>query len=419
MIVNDRLRPQLLIAVDGTEPNPLVAQLIHKPFPKLANVLRAMADRITIAWDLAVRRAMPQMKRLTFDELKDSTPAILLAIADALASDDPELISDLIKCAPRQGLSRLKLNLDVVEVMQEDRLLRAIIVTHVESGLRRRLKTPEAAALHADIDLMLQRSVIAMVEEQKIVLRAAAETELKFLSFLAHDMNNNLNNVNLQLSVLAVDLQETGASTEAQESLRLSQKSIEDTVHGMRAMLDHERMRKSDRRRAETAIDLYELAKVVAWQFANAAALKGVKIFVEVPRGTVVQSDGELITVVLQNLVGNAVKYSSRGSIRVGGDFKGHVGNEMNSYRQSIWVSDDGEGIKPEKLSDIFEAFRRGEIHGQWGVGLGLAIASQGAKLLNAELTVDSTPGIGSIFRLIFPRANESVTNDHRAVVGG
>ena len=83
---------------------------------------------------------MPQMQHLTFDELKDSTPEILLAIADALASDDPDLIRELVNRAPKQGLSRLELNFDVVEVMQEDRLLRAITVQHVEDGLDRRME---------------------------------------------------------------------------------------------------------------------------------------------------------------------------------------------------------------------------------------------------------------------------------------
>src|SRR5665213_2433671 len=144
--------------------NPLIAQLTHRPFPEVAEALRLEIDGITLTWDAAVRQAMPQMQHLTFDELKDSTPQILLAIADALASDDPNLIRELIRRAPSQGLSRFRLNFDVVEVMQEDRLLRAITVQHIEERLGRRMDVLESAALHAAIDIMLQRSVIAIVE---------------------------------------------------------------------------------------------------------------------------------------------------------------------------------------------------------------------------------------------------------------
>ena len=142
--------------------NPLIVQLTHRPFPEVADAIRASVDHITVAWDTAVRKAMPQMRNLTFDELKDSTPQILLCIADALASDDPNVIDELVSRAPAQGLSRFRLNFDVVEVMQEDRLLRSITVQHTEALLGRRMDEPESAALHAAIDIMLQRSVIAM-----------------------------------------------------------------------------------------------------------------------------------------------------------------------------------------------------------------------------------------------------------------
>jgi len=225
--------------------NPLTAQLTHRPFSELADAIRSQVDRITLAWDAAVRKAIPQMQRLTFDELKDSTPEILRAIADALASDDPSVIDELVRCAPAQGLSRLRLNFDLIEVMQEDRLLRSITVRHVEEGLDRRMDTSESEALHAAIDVMLQRSVIALVEQQKVQLRAPAESELKFLSFLSHDLNNNLNGITMSLQGVGVDLEEAGGFAAAEQSLALAQQYIRDAVVGMRRMLDHERLRKS------------------------------------------------------------------------------------------------------------------------------------------------------------------------------
>ncbi len=391
MVQDERVGPMLMTRGTDGRLNPLVAQLTHLPFPEVAATLRSVAERITVAWDAAVREAMPQMRHLSFDELKDSTPQILAAIADALASDDPDVIRELVECAPSQGLSRFYLNFDVVEVMQEDRLLRAITVQHVEDHLGRRLCTTESAALHAMIDLMLQRSVIALVTEQKTQLRAAAETELKFVSFLSHDLNNNLNNVNLLLSVHAGDLAAAGGFPDAVESLALAQRSIEDTVTGMRRMLDHERLRNAGEPLPAARVDLHEVASLVGLQFGPAAREKGVRIAVDVGAGTAVESSGELITLVLQNLVGNAVKYSGGGTVRVGSDGR------------AVWVSDEGPGIAPAMVKRIFEAFRRGEVHGQSGVGLGLAIASQGARLLGARLTVASELGVGSTFRLALP----------------
>ena len=378
--------------------NLLIAQLTHRPFPEMARALRSEVDRITLAWDAAVRDAMPQMRHLTFDELKNSTPQILLAIADAMASDDPEMIRELITRAPAQGLSRLELKFDVAEVIQEDRLLRAITIQHVEAGLGRRMDVPESAALHAAIDVMLQRSVIALVEQQKSQLRAAAETELKFLSFLSHDLNNHLGNVTLWLQALGRDLKNVGGFAEAEESLGFAQQSIVDTVAGMRRMLDHERLRKSGKNPTFSPVELHAVVTKIAGQFSREADAKGVKLAIEVRLGARVASDGELLSLVLQNLIGNGVKYSSGGTVRVGCD------GEAEAGRQVLRVSDEGPGIAPEKMGPIFEAFRRGEVHGQPGVGLGLAIASQAAKLLGAELTVESQVGVGSTFRLALPQ---------------
>jgi signal transduction histidine kinase len=374
--------------------NPLTAQLTHRPFPEVAEAIRSEVDEITLEWDAAVRQAMPQMKNLTLDELSRSTPQILLAIADALASDDPDVIRELISRSPAMGLSRWRLNFDVAEVMQEDRLLRAIIVQHTEAGLGRRMGVLESAALHAVIDVMLQRSVIALVDQQKSQLGAGAEKELKYLSFLSHDLNNQLYGVTLSLLELGQHLKKAGGFAKAEESLTIAQKSIHDTVAGMRRMLDHERLRNSGEGPKFLPVDLHPVATKVAGQFSREADAKGVRLAIEVRPGTVVTSDRELLSLVLQNLVGNGVKYSSGGTVRVGSDV------HISAGCQVLWVSDEGPGIAPEKMGNIFDAFKRSEVHGQRGVGLGLAIASQAAILLGAKLTVDSQLGIGSMFRL-------------------
>jgi signal transduction histidine kinase len=257
----------------------------------------------------------------------------------------------------------------------------------------------ESAALHAAIDVMLQRSVIALVDQQKNQLRYAAETELKFLSFLSHDLNNNLNSVTLSLEALGLDLNRAGGFPEAENSLDRAQQCIHDTVMGMRRMLDHERLRKSGKAITLSPVDLHALATKILEQFSREAHAKGTTLIVEMLPGTVVESDGELLTLVLQNLVGNAVKYSNRGSIRVGFEEDATSGDPV------LWVLDDGPGIEPALLETVFEAFRRGDVHGQPGVGLGLTIASQAAKLLGGSLTVDSRVGVGSTFRLLFRRS--------------
>lgn len=355
------------------------------------------------------------MRHLTEIEVEDSTPKILAAIADAIGSDDPTTILRLVECAPAQGLSRLALHFDVIEVMQEDRLLREVVVRHVESAMGRRMDVPESAALHAAIDLMLQRSVIALVDAQKARLRAAAETELRFLAFLSHDLNNNLGNVRLSLEVLRRDLGRAGGGgfPEIVASLLAAQRSVDDTASGMRRMLEHERLRKAGKVPSLAQVDLAALAAKVVRQFAERARHKGVRLDVDVQPGTLVRSDGELLTLVLQNLVGNGVKYSTAGTVRITAAATAAVDDgdgaeetaAATGLRTVVSVSDEGPGIAADQLVRIFAAFQRGEVHGQEGVGLGLAIASQAANLLGADLAVTSRVGAGSTFRITLPPA--------------
>jgi signal transduction histidine kinase len=127
------------------------------------------------------------------------------------------------------------------------------------------------------------------------------------------------------------------------------------------------------------------------------AAGKGLRVENAVPAGAAAHSDRELITLVLQNLLGNAIKFSSRGTVRV------DAANDPLGWRVS--VSDEGPGISPDRVGTLFEAFTRGGTHGQPGMGLGLTIASHAARLLGSDLRVESTVGKGSTFSFTLPPA--------------
>ena len=376
--------------------NQLVAQLTHPAFPAVAAALRARLEEIMQMWDVCVRSALPQMDRLTLEELRDGNPKILDAIAHALGSSDPEEIKVLVERAPVQGLTRFHLHYDVVDVMQEDRLLRAVVVVKIEEELGRQLMVCEASALHAAIDVMLQRAVVAIVNEQKAELRAAAERELKYLSYLSHDLNNNLGGISLNLLVLGRELAEHAQFAEAAAMLATADRSIHETVDGMRRLLEHEKLRKGAQESDVKTVDLQPFVTGLCSPFCREAEQRGLQLVIETEPCKHVRTDPELVSLVLRNLMGNALKYASRGVVRI----SCRAGADGRSV---ISVADEGPGIAAEHLSAIFDAFRRGEAHGREGVGLGLAIASQAAKLLGAELTVASELGSGSTFRLTLP----------------
>lgn len=112
-----------------------------------------------------------------------------------------------------------------------------------------------------------------------------------------------------------------------------------------------------------------------------------------------INGDANRLHQVLVNLLGNAIKFTNQGGIKV------NVSMPVKE-RLSIQVVDSGPGIPPEQLPDIFEAFRRGSDYVQrerQGAGLGLSIAKEIVTRMGGEISVFSEPGSGSSFTILLP----------------
>lgn len=112
-----------------------------------------------------------------------------------------------------------------------------------------------------------------------------------------------------------------------------------------------------------------------------------------------IQGDPDRLHQVLVNLIGNGIKFTNQGGIRVNVSMEG-------KQKISIQIVDSGPGIPPEQLPDIFEAFRRGSNYAQreqQGAGLGLSIAREIVTLMGGEISVISHLGEGSTFTVLIP----------------
>lgn len=290
--------------------------------------------------------------------------------------------------------------------MFEDRILRRVLATHVDQQLGRRMTLVEQAALGMGLDLMGQQAVVAFIEHQDAQLRASAEAELRYLSFLSHDLSNNLTGVTVWLQLLRTQLLANPEMAEQVESIDTIQQTILTTVGGMGRLLQAERLRHGGRAATPKRVDLRSLITNQTRQFAEQARLRGLSIAVDVPPDAVLMSDPELISLVLQNLIGNAAKFASPGTLRIRvtrADPVAAADVADGRVQWSVSVADQGPGIPPEHVGRIFHAFQRGTMQGETGVGLGLAIASRAAALLGGTLSVDSTVGVGSTFTLTLP----------------
>ena len=115
---------------------------------------------------------------------------------------------------------------------------------------------------------------------------------------------------------------------------------------------------------------------------------------------------------MIVNLVGNAVKFTENGSIRIGVSFLPQWRSDQSAV--SVEVTDTGIGIRPEALPHLFQPFTQAEsstTRKYGGTGLGLAISRQIVAALGGELTVHSAPGEGSTFTVTIPTGDIAGVN--------
>ena len=142
--------------------------------------------------------------------------------------------------------------------------------------------------------------------------------------------------------------------------------------------------------------DLWPLVEGLLQDIHPVAGKGGTRLINEIPDDMVVYADASLLRRVFQNLIANAIRYTSRGEVIIGArEFAEKGGVEA-------WVNDNGAGIEPALLARVFE---KGETDpaSEDGSGLGLAIVKTFIEAHAGTVTAGSTVGEGSRFRLFLP----------------
>ena len=374
--------------------------LTYHAFPSLASALRSRSDVIIQKWETAVRAMLPAADELTLLQLRNSLPAILQEIIDVFESNKPHETRELIEGSKSHGSTRFHESYSIRELIIEYQLLRRIIIEQISEDLNEVLDTRSTVALNMAIDTALQSGVVTFTEDLQQQIKASAEAQSKYLSFLSHDLRNHLNRATLHLQLLAAKLAQSPEYSESVEDIRSVNRSILQTISGMDRILQAEQLRQGSMEPDIQPVDLNFVLKDVAKQLYPEAKSKGLELDVDVPEEARAGSDEGLLTLVLHNLLCNAIKYSAKGKVKI------TAVNKSNGEERGwvISISDQGPGIAPENLRHLFEAFRRGNTYGTPGVGLGLSIVSHATRLLGGMLEVESKVNDGSTFRLVLPQ---------------
>jgi len=257
--------------------------------------------------------------------------------------------------------------------------------------MRRRLEEARAECARASAEIERQRHLNEDLEE-------AVRSRDAVLSVVAHDLRNPLNIISLAAHGLLPQLPDAATRRSVQRIIRSAQRAdrmIRDlltisAIETGRFALDTEPVET-----AELILGALESQHSLA---AAASVIVAADVSPELPP---LEADEERMLDVLENLIGNAIKFTAPGgSITVGAS---REGNEI-----LIWVKDSGAGITAEQLPHIFDRFWQAQKKERRGIGLGLSICKTIVEAHGGRIWAESAVGAGTTMFFTVPAASPS-----------
>ena len=247
---------------------------------------------------------------------------------------------------------------------------------------------PQALKLPSPVELRKARDAAEAANKAKSV----------FLANMSHELRTPLNAILGFSSMIRKDAQFPDSQ---QRNLEIINRSGEHLLNLINDVLDMAKIEAGRIQLEESQFDLGGIVRDVTDMMSVRARDKGLQLLVdqssEFPRFIV--GDEARLRQALINLIGNALKFTEQGGVTL------RLGTQQNAVAHLlIEVEDTGSGIAPEDQQRIFEPFvQLGEQGDNKGTGLGLTITRQFVQLMGGHLTLESTLGKGSLFRLDLP----------------
>jgi signal transduction histidine kinase/HAMP domain-containing protein/CheY-like chemotaxis protein len=256
-------------------------------------------------------------------------------------------------------------------------------------------------------------------------LATASKYKSEFLANMSHELRTPLNSL-LILARMLADNKEGNLTEEQVESAQIMYSGGIDLLNLINDILDLSKVEAGQMLFNFEAMPLTDLVATVRAQFSHVAEEKGLDLHISLaddlpPR---IKTDPQRVKQVVKNLLSNAFKFTSQGSVNLKlyrPDTKVDLSRSGLDPSQTIAISvvDTGIGMTAEQLKVIFEAFQQadGSTNRQYGgTGLGLSISRELAAKLGGHIDVTSQPGQGSTFTLYLPierQAGQEETETH------
>ncbi len=268
--------------------------------------------------------------------------------------------------------------------------------------------SPEnGVAFVLDITLLkdAEHRLTKALEDQKALTstaQAALESKGQFLAVMSHEIRTPMNGI---LGFAELLISEDSLSPEAQEHLHAILKSGESLLRIIDDILDYSRIDAGKLVIENTNFSIHDLVVEIKSLFEFSIREKGLSFECSVDKSLPPQITGDAgrIRQILLNLIGNAIKFTSSGSIGLDISHRRLDSQVLIEFS----VKDTGLGIPLDKQGMIFESFTQADstISRRYGgSGLGLAISKSLAKLMGGSIELKSQPEKGSTFSLLIPQ---------------
>ena len=213
---------------------------------------------------------------------------------------------------------------------------------------------------------------------------------------MSHEIRTPMNGV---IGFLG-NLRETPLNEQQQQYVRIIESSARSLLKVINGILDFSKLNAGKMELEEVAFDVSRLLGDCAAMTRQLVRGKPVRVVLDVEDlpGTIIRGDPTRLRQVLDNLLGNAAKFTDRGEITL--RLRGST-REDGKLSLVFEVGDTGIGIPPDEQARLFEPFHQAEAgttRRYGGTGLGLCIAASLVSLMDGELQVSSRPGEGSTF---------------------
>jgi PAS domain S-box-containing protein len=277
-------------------------------------------------------------------------------------------------------------------------------IVGIQAAMARHRTTPFTAVQWGIARGIAHLSSLFLVHARVVSeLGRASRLKSEFVATMSHELRTPLN-VIIGYTDLLLDAMFGELSTEQSHTLRLIEKNAQSLLELINATLDLSRLESGHEALDLETVRLIDVVEAVDVETRSLQQKPGIEFGWEMaaPLPTI-RTDPLKLKVILKNLIGNAIKFTAEGSVRVTVR-AGNGGIEL-------LVSDTGIGMAADILEIIFEPFRQGDgstTRRYGGVGLGLYIVRRLVDLLGGTIAVDSEPGRGSTFRVWLPSDAEN-----------